>query len=32
MPDTSYQEMINVKKQFFKTDGIYNAFMQYNLL
>ena len=22
MPDTSYQEMINVKKQFFKTDGI----------
>ena len=22
MPDTSYQEMINVKKQYFKTDGI----------
>ena len=22
MPDTSYQEMVNVKKQFFKTDGI----------
>ena len=22
MPDTSYQEMINTKKQFFKTDGI----------
>ena len=22
MPDTSYQEMINIKKQFFKTDGI----------
>lgn len=22
MPDTSYKEMINVKKQFFKTDGI----------
>ena len=22
MPDTSYQEMLNVKKQFFKTDGI----------
>lgn len=22
MPDTSYQEMINAKKQFFKTDGI----------
>lgn len=22
MPDTSHQEMINVKKQFFKTDGI----------
>ncbi|MBO5004783.1 MAG: relaxase/mobilization nuclease domain-containing protein [Clostridia bacterium] len=22
MPDTSYQEMINVKKQFFKVDGI----------
>ena len=22
MPDTAYQEMINIKKQFFKTDGI----------